>query len=510
LVSLTPENANQQITDKVNQYFNLGVRQVTPIHYLSGTFGGAAVFRGELALVQFKFNKNITVKNGASRNIFYSLKPDTNFPMVLAGVTGIGYEDNIIGLNPYSTMNTMLMTDFGRTLMNKLMDKGIIMDSEHMGYDTKDDFFALAKLRNYPVMSSHTDPSGLSFGWVKGQASFVGTPEDLVNNFGTTNIRNLANEFNMADEHYDKIRASGGTVGVFMLPYVKKPYQGFWGSVANDCAGSSKTFAQMYLYSLDKMDGHSVAISTDRGMTDFIAPRFGPNSAYTLRYETYAGIKFNARKIQRLAQRNGVKYDRPMGSFHISWYHQDDAGAIDENENDAWIAFAALEANVAEGSIPDSKYVLHGKRIYNYAKGYRARSESVLEAPTLLNGDTPWEQAVMYCLNRNINPTQLLRFAGLNQDQKNRLNAIYNAVLPAWQTWKAKYGNNEPLRRYRTGNRDWDFNTDGMAHYGLMPDFLQDLTNIGLSKDAMAPLFKSAEDYIRMWEKSVKSSGSPN
>jgi hypothetical protein len=349
------------ITDKVNQYYNLGVRQITPIHYLSGTFGGAAVFRGELALVQFKFNKNLTVKNGASRNIFYSLKPDVNFPMALAGVTQIGYEDNIIGLNPYSTMNTMLMTDFGRTLMNKLMDKGINIDSEHMGYDTKDDFFALAKLRDYPVMSSHTDPSGLSFGWVKGQASFEGSPTDLVNNFGTTNIRNLANEFNMADEHYTKIRSSGGTVGVFMLPYVKKPYQGFWGSVPNDCAGSSKTFAQMYLYSLDKMDGQGVALSTDRGMTDFIAPRFGPQSAYTLKYETYPGLKINARKIQRLAQRNGVKYDRPMGSFHISFYHQDDADVIDENENDAWIAFGALEANVANANIPDSKYVLHGK-----------------------------------------------------------------------------------------------------------------------------------------------------
>ena len=72
---------------------------------------------------------------------------------------------------------------------------------------------------------------------------------------------------------------------------------------------------------------------------------------------------------------------------------------------------------------------------------------------------------------------------------------------------EARASGNEPLRRYTTGNRDWDFNTDGMAHYGLMPDFLQDLRNVGLSPSSLTPLFRSAEDYIQMWEKTVRSSG---
>jgi hypothetical protein len=46
-----------------------------------------------------------------------------------------------------------------------------------------------------------------------------------------------------------------------------------------------------------------------------------------------------------------------------------------------------------------------------------------------------------------------------------------------------------------------------MAHYGLMPDFLQDLRNIGLTPPLLTPLFRSAEDYIKMWEMSVKASG---
>ena len=69
-----------------------------------------------------------------------------------------------------------------------------------------------------------------------------------------------------------------------------------------------------------------------------------------------------------------------------------------------------------------------------------------------------------------------------------------------------KKGTNQPLRRMRTGNRDWDFNTDGMAHYGLMPDFLQDLRNIGMQPMQLTYLFRSAEDYIQMWEKAERSS----
>jgi microsomal dipeptidase-like Zn-dependent dipeptidase len=47
----------------------------------------------------------------------------------------------------------------------------------------------------------------------------------------------------------------------------------------------------------------------------------------------------------------------------------------------------------------------------------------------------------------------------------------------------------------------YDINTMGLAHYGMLPDFLQDASNVGLTDSDMAPLFRSAEDYIQMWEK---------
>ncbi len=506
MVALTASNAEQKISQKVDEYHDIGIRQVTPIHYISGTFGGAAAFRGQIALNQFAFNNTVEVKSGRDRQIPYSLHFDYDASMLATLLTPADYAIRIRGATDSTTISSVRMTDFGRTLITKLMDKGMILDSEHMGYDTKDDLFTLATQRSYPVISSHTDPARLALNLRFGAAAFAGTLEEKDRNFGTTNIRNLATEFNLADEHYTKISRSGGTVGVFMLPYYRQPYVGPWGAVANDCAGSTKTWAQIYLYSVDKMEGRGIGIASDRGMTDFIAPRFGPNSGYALADEKLPNLKKDLRQQQRQQQRNGVRYDRPMGSFHISWYHQPDAEAIDEFENDAWIALAAIEANVPTDRIPDSYYAGHAARVINFVKGIRAVSETNLEQPFLINGDSPWEQAAAYCLQRGISPASLRAYSGYNQDQTNRLNTIFTKIQPAWVAWKAKYGNNAPLRRYRTGNRDWDFNTDGMAHYGLMPDFLQDLKNIGMSSSNLTPLMRSAEDYLRMWEKSIKAS----
>ena len=59
------------------------------------------------------------------------------------------------------------------------------------------------------------------------------------------------------------------------------------------------------------------------------------------------------------------------------------------------------------------------------------------------------------------------------------------------------------------GGRPHDYNTMGFAHYGMLPDFLQDLQNIGLPRSAFDALFSSAEHFIRTWEKAerVKAGG---
>ncbi|MBL0134774.1 MAG: hypothetical protein IPP79_12645 [Chitinophagaceae bacterium] len=140
-------NADQFLENKLNEYYIDGVRQITPIHYITGVFGGAAVFRGELAANQFTFNNNVSVRSGLSNRIPYSLFSDYTTLLFASNplLTKAGYEQRILkqgGGTELSTINAARMTSIGVKLINKMMTKGFIIDSEHMGYDTKDDFFS--------------------------------------------------------------------------------------------------------------------------------------------------------------------------------------------------------------------------------------------------------------------------------------------------------------------------------------------------------------------------------
>jgi hypothetical protein len=96
------------------------------------------------------------------------------------------------------------------------------------------------------------------------------------------------------------------------------------------------------------------------------------------------------------------------------------------------------------------------------------------------------------------------RFAG-----QYRTDAQTAAVRYADFADGTRAGGNAPLRPYRLGSRTYSVNTDGLAHYGMLPDVLQDTRNVGLPEDRMAPLFRSAEDYIQMWEKARRVGGAP-
>jgi microsomal dipeptidase-like Zn-dependent dipeptidase len=62
------------------------------------------------------------------------------------------------------------------------------------------------------------------------------------------------------------------------------------------------------------------------------------------------------------------------------------------------------------------------------------------------------------------------------------------------------------LERFRSGQRTFDFNTDGLAHIGMLPDFLADLEVLGIPSEELEPVFRSAERYVELWERAVHAS----
>ena len=53
----------------------------------------------------------------------------------------------------------------------------------------------------------------------------------------------------------------------------------------------------------------------------------------------------------------------------------------------------------------------------------------------------------------------------------------------------------------KTGDRTFDYNTEGLATVALLPEFTQDLGRTGMHKEDLTDFFNSAEQFIRAWEK---------
>jgi hypothetical protein len=65
------------------------------------------------------------------------------------------------------------------------------------------------------------------------------------------------------------------------------------------------------------------------------------------------------------------------------------------------------------------------------------------------------------------------------------------------------YGGSVRFERQRTGRRTFDINTDGVAHYGLLPDLLANVERERDGQRAVSLLFHSADAYLRTWRLAI-------
>ncbi|MER7366843.1 Coagulation factor 5/8 type domain-containing protein [Nonomuraea wenchangensis] len=73
-----------------------------------------------------------------------------------------------------------------------------------------------------------------------------------------------------------------------------------------------------------------------------------------------------------------------------------------------------------------------------------------------------------------------------------------NAANPVTYPFTS-YDGSVVLDRPRTGERVWDVNVDGVAHYGLVPDWIEDMRHLA-GQDLIRDLAAGAESYLRTWE----------
>jgi len=232
-----------QVAQQVKAWFDRGVRYIFPIHFGDNLFGGAAYQNG--------------------------LK--TAGPVGLAGIAPFYHHDTVDGAQfgyrfragwPYDVehkssghINAHGLTDLGKFLLHELSGYGILWDVDHMSRSSRSDALNIAETLGYPAMSGHTGLVDLCRG-------------------------NAASEGQLTADEVERVYGTGGMIS----PIVRQgsiAETGTWTrpagrTIPHTCSNSSNSFAQAYLYLVDRAPGHPIAIGTDlNGFAGLPGPRFG-------------------------------------------------------------------------------------------------------------------------------------------------------------------------------------------------------------------------------------------
>jgi hypothetical protein len=91
---------------------------------------------------------------------------------------------------------------------------------------------------------------------------------------------------------------------------------------------------------------------------------------------------------------------------------------------------------------------------------------------------------------------------GLHSQPKPRSDASANPVRYPFRS----FDGGSVIDRQRSGTRTWDINTDGVDHYGLYADWVEDLRVVA-GQQIVDDLANGAEAYLQLWERAEKAAG---
>lgn len=455
-----------------------GVRQVIPIHLVNNNFGGAAVYNDAFNAVNNFLHSSRNgglLNNDGFMKIVFDEKIDFHFgcpvyPKPIGGdlfqfdvlkggaielkeyehcpdlgyKTGLGGHRNQLGLTSNKGLPTGIgfdNVDFGNKLIQKLAARGVLIDTAHMSARAVRDTLDLVTPWNYPVMSSHT-----------GFRNADGTAES---------------ERALHQAHAQEIGALGGVVGLG----TDWP-EGFV-NVLDQIGNNLSTGVQM---------GFNGQPRESRKIT--ISPIAGDPKVAWLRIRMKTGLWQDlGTAASAIVTIDGKDYPYPLNRAGENWsVGTVSTVAIDLNwlprsskitsirfkVNDFGWDISELNIDaVPVGADPVATWLKSFKEGMQLLGGKMAIGSDI-------NGFAPqlWMPAedVQYpiVLAHNMGPSR------------------FTPVLQ-----KATLGTRVPF----------DFKKDGIAHYGMLPDFLAAVSQQPESGPAIDQLFHSVDDVVTMWEK---------
>ncbi len=508
--------------------YSLGVRQITPIHLSNNAFGGTAIYMRFLETINvFNTGEHWEVEDAWQTGVRYRLDHDTDVVedaermVAMSGGRKRAMHrhtliDHIPGARNLADAieapktrgghaNVRSLNQYGVILLKEMMKRGMIIDIDHMSEKSTDAALDLVEAYQYPVITSHSWFRDLLY-----SSDNEFNPEK--DSFNTSDVHKVAHEAGKRGDQIERIARLGGMVSAILnqgdIAGLRQAMPELAGKIKTPCAGSSTAWAEAYLYALAKTGGKGVAIGSDiNGAAGLPGPRFGTFAAYGARHDQ---CREPNRRAEIDSQSNGVAYREPIRDYRWHRFEPSGSSGYEEETCDIWHAIAQYAAGFnpsiqkhPKNDFPElniqqlfeaADLYLDQDWIDNITMGFWMADQ---EVPPDADQIADWhreQRAAYYARKGSVMNAEI--------DLDERTQALMEKIRASWEKWQQMSGDNRPLTRSTAGERrDFDINIDGMAHYGLLPDFLQDLRNVGLTAEDLAPLFRSAYDYVQMWEK---------
>ena len=496
----TPE----QVTERLRHYVNdLGVRHFYPVHVFDNQFAGAAIYN------EFFQVANLTV-NGSyfeleqdpeqcAIDIAYSFRIDSiSLPTRIALQALKGYDFGSVPNPNGRHCNARGLSPLGEHLIREMIRMKVFFDVDHMSEKA---FWQSVDIANrapggpYPLISGHAGfrQLGYSIDEAVSQQSDRGEAVGMVRH-----------ESMKSRAMVDAIFQSGGILGPIIEPGNNKRFDSPANAVVNDCPGSSKSWAQYYLYAVDLMHGRGVGWGSEMmGLTKLPNPRFGSEACKGVEQSDALLLGFGPwqtfnRAALAARQENRVFYRAPrVARCDDSAFGRDRLGFLQQG---------LCKARTVAGSTWDE---INQQCLANVSP--------CAATPGNVFGDSCLRDNVCRGVRRGMDPTIDCddRVWEIGTGGRNRTGACRaQQGLPCTtgdlevdsvcEEVRAEMQNQlrpTALEPVIAGSKVFDINTDGFAQIGMVPDFLSDLENVGVTKPQFEPLFRSAEDFIEAWER---------
>ena len=471
-----------QILVLAHQY---GVRQVVPIHLINNAFGGTAVYN-EI------FNATNNWMNGSFLKV-------TNDPLLqfrlerplelkglglLDGIQGLlgrgGVAPNSVSDEVYNALGYASGTGGHKNTLGlngapleKLMRAGFLIDVAHMSELATEQALALAERFQYPLMNSHTDL----------RSSSAHSERDMT----TSAAKRLARLGGVVG--LGTATASGDDY-VFLDVKTKQkdvPVVRFTGDIHEwpQMFAMPKTTGAAPLYSL--------TISITTGGDDL---RGGNNDNVDVIVFLRNGQRLQFQNINRSITWPGnttrvvTRILPGLAQYPKGIYRSDIAGVI-------------LSTHFTGGLFGDNWNVdavrLTGMELGQDTVGqWLAKYNAALSATRWWQGTVGRQGGVAFGTDINGFAPQI-PIAATTVSYPITVAFRYKPTMTG-SVSQAMSNAPPALPPCQIGSKTYDLRRDGLAHFGMLPDFLQALSQKPGSDYAMQALYRSANDVVKMWE----------